>query len=244
MEPRVKLYVPTEESFPILLKYIDVTRTTHTSLDVLLEKHIEDFWNVDEDRELSDAWTGCTRFILLNERPLDGYTWSGGRLTRKHTTSRPDNVCQTCKAKQRWAVEKPKLDNARQVRGIFFIESDARRRLEIPMPAAMPCKTPINGCGETFCGIGKSKTKHACIDESDESTRTRLEALFWYHEDHIATKGINSLNHYNLGHKFIPMPQAIKHTRCEGCSEERMGKLGKDTRMAADESHKQKRGDR
>ena len=34
-------------------------------------------WNVDEDRELSDAWTGFTRFILLNERPPEGYTWSG-----------------------------------------------------------------------------------------------------------------------------------------------------------------------
>ena len=31
-----------EESFPIPLNYIDVTRTTYTSLDVLLEKHIED----------------------------------------------------------------------------------------------------------------------------------------------------------------------------------------------------------
>ena len=40
--PRVKLYVPKEESFPIPLKYTDVTRTTHTSLDVLLEEHIED----------------------------------------------------------------------------------------------------------------------------------------------------------------------------------------------------------
>ena len=27
--------------------------------------------------ELSNAWTGFTRFILLNERPPDGYTWSG-----------------------------------------------------------------------------------------------------------------------------------------------------------------------
>ena len=42
VEPRVKLYVPREESFPIPLKYIDVTRTTHTSLDVMMEKHIED----------------------------------------------------------------------------------------------------------------------------------------------------------------------------------------------------------
>ena len=30
------------------------------------------------------------------------------------------------------------------------------------------------------------------------------------HEDHIAGRGDNSLQHYNLVHKFIPMPQAMK----------------------------------
>ena len=34
VEPRVKFYSPREESFPIPLKYIDVSRTTHTNLDV------------------------------------------------------------------------------------------------------------------------------------------------------------------------------------------------------------------
>ena len=34
VEPRVKLFSPREESFPIPLKYIDVSRTTHTNLDV------------------------------------------------------------------------------------------------------------------------------------------------------------------------------------------------------------------
>ena len=36
--PRVRLYVPREETFPFPLKHTDVTRTTHTSLDVLMEK--------------------------------------------------------------------------------------------------------------------------------------------------------------------------------------------------------------
>ena len=31
-----------------------------------------------------------------------------------------------------------------------------------------------------------------------------------HHEDHIAGQGNNSLQHYNLVHKFIPMPQAMK----------------------------------
>ena len=34
--------------------------------------------------------------------------------------------------------------------------------------------------------------------------------LHRYHEDHIAGKGMNSSSHYNLVHKFIRMPQAMK----------------------------------
>ena len=126
------------------------------------------------------------------------------------------------KAKQKWAIEKPKLDNARKLRGIFFIEPEdevfknimknVRWKFKIPMPAAMPCKTPINSGGETYCGIGKSKTKHACIVEADESTRNRLEGVpYRYYEDHIAAKGMNSLSHYNLVHKFIPV-SSVKNT--------------------------------
>ena len=40
VEPRVQLYVPKEETLPFSLKYVDVTRTLHTNLDVLQESHI------------------------------------------------------------------------------------------------------------------------------------------------------------------------------------------------------------
>ena len=67
VEARVKLYSPREESFPIPLKYIDVSRTTHTNLDVKQERRIYDYWNIDGSRELSDSWTGFTQFTLLEE---------------------------------------------------------------------------------------------------------------------------------------------------------------------------------
>ena len=100
------------------------------------------------------------------------------------------------KAKQRWAIENPKLDNARQSRGIFFIEPNdeefkltmkaARRKLEVPMTAAMPCKIPIKSSGETHRNLGKRKTKYACIVDADERTRPRLEgAGRKHHQDHI-----------------------------------------------------------
>ena len=134
------------------------------------------------------------------------------------------------KAKQRWAIEKPKLDNARQLRGIFFIEPNdgefkltmkaALRKLEVPMLAAMPCKIPIKSSGETHRSIGKRKTKYACIVDADESTRPRLEvAGHKPHQDRITAKGTNSMTHCSLVHKFIPMPQAFFETNAKAAVE-------------------------
>ena len=67
VEPRVKLYSPREESFPIPLKYVDVSRTTDTNLYVKQERRIADYWNIDGSRELSDTWTGFTQFTLLEK---------------------------------------------------------------------------------------------------------------------------------------------------------------------------------
>ena len=123
--------------------------------------------------------------------------------------------------KHQWAIEKTKLDNARRLRGIYFIDPEdmefkeiiknARRTLETPMAPAMPCKTcKKNKHGETRSKTGDFRPKFACILEASESTRMRMgESLPKHHEDHVAGKGINSLNHYDLVHKFIPMPQAM-----------------------------------
>ena len=47
--------------------------------------------------------------------------------------------------------------------------------------------------------------------EAHESTRQRLESSPPENQEyHIAGKGYNSMNHYNVVHKFIPMHQAMK----------------------------------
>ena len=160
VEPRVKLNSPREESFPIPLKYIDVSRTTHTNLDVKQEKRIDDYWNVDGSRDLSDPWTGFTHFTLLQEKAPDGYMWSWGRLTRKQLTSRPDHLWSErwksmgnhakLKEKQKWSKERIHLENARKLRGIYSIDPEdtefketiknARKKLETSVAPAMPCQ--------------------------------------------------------------------------------------------------------
>ena len=60
VEPRVKLHSSRKEPFPVPLKYIDVSRSTRTNLDVTQKRCVDDYWNVDGSRDFSDSWTGST----------------------------------------------------------------------------------------------------------------------------------------------------------------------------------------
>ena len=131
-----------------------------TDLDVAQEKRVDDRWNVDGNRNLSDSWTGFTSFTLLNETPPKGYMWSVERLTNIQTTSRSDHVWLDAwtrigkaaqrREKQEWAIEKPKLELARDLRENCSIDpsdeeykgiiKNARRKLETSKAAVMPCK--------------------------------------------------------------------------------------------------------
>ena len=128
-----------------------------------------------------------------------------GKTAKRQATSRPDHLWPELWAKlgrnaklrekHKWATEKPKLDNAGRLRGIYFIDPEdkefketiknARKKLETPMAPAMPCKTSKR-CkhGETRGKTNEIKSKLACILEASEPTRLRMEeSLPNYHED-------------------------------------------------------------
>ena len=124
--------MPEEETFRVPLKYIDVNRTTHTNWDVLQEKRMDDWWNVDAHRSSLDSWKGLTMFTLLNEKTSKKYTLSGWRLAKIQATARPDQLwpeiwsCMSKAAQEKekhdWAVEKTMLTSARRLRRISFID--------------------------------------------------------------------------------------------------------------------------
>ena len=47
------------------------------------ESRIDDYWNIDGSRDLSDSWRYFIQFTLLSETPPEGYMWSGERLTNR-----------------------------------------------------------------------------------------------------------------------------------------------------------------
>ena len=166
---------------------------------------------------MSDSWTGFTKLILLKETPPKGYMWSGERLTEIQTTTRPDHFwpeawTRTGKAaqkkeKQEWAIEKPKLENARNLRGIYYIDpndeennhvmKNARKKLKTPMADSMPCRRSESSRVTRAVNLKRAqaseknrKMKFDCIVEAHESKRPRMESVKKKnHEDHIVGKG-------------------------------------------------------
>ena len=103
---------------------------------------------------------------------------------------------------------------------------NARKKLELSVAPAMPCKIMKKICGSG--ASNKLQTKLACILEADESTKMRMgTSIPHHHEVHIAGKGENSLQHYNLVHKFIPMLQAMKIPATKAAVDKEWEKLEK-----------------
>ena len=107
--------------------------------------------------------------------------------------------------KQEWANETPKLDTARKLRGTCFSPIQMTKNVQkLSKPQEENSKDLwLQSClnVEQKTGFEKVfKTMYGCMVESHEST----------HEDHIAGKGFISMSQYNLVHKFIPMPRAMK----------------------------------
>ena len=109
------------------------------------------------------------------------------------------------------------------------------------MAPVTPCKT----CKKDNHGVTRSKTnefksKFACILEASESTRMRMEeTLPKYHENHIAGKGSNSQQHYNLVHQFIRKPQAMQISAAKEAVDKDMGKTSKGSGVGHDKSQKE-----
>ena len=193
------------------MKYIDVTRTTHTSLDVLVEKTS---WRL---LERGHVLQGSRYWVRQKRRG----TWSRRRLTRKQTTSRPDPLwpeiwkdlseASKRKEKQKWAIERPKLDNARRLIGIHFIDptdeefkeimKNARGKLEVPMPA-MPCRTGREESRKpvSFWKIVRQNT-HASLKPGNLRESVWQELFMKFIKTTLQAKGFTSMTHYNLVHK-------------------------------------------
>ena len=141
--------------------------------------------------------------------------------------------------KQKWSIEKPKLDNVRRLRGIYFIDLRTRNSKK---PRGMPERNWKHQWLPLCLARRARKTSMerpvARLMISSQNLRVSWKPVnpqecVWknlyqkYHKDHIARKGDSSLQHYNLAHKFIPMLQAMKIPAAKAAVDKEWEKLEK-----------------
>ena len=94
-------------------------------------KRIDDYWNVDSNRHLSNSRKGFTKFTSLKEKPPKGYMWSGWRgLTKIQSTTRPGHVWPEVwtkigkvaqnREKQKWARETKARQWSKKERNLLY----------------------------------------------------------------------------------------------------------------------------
>ena len=90
--PRTALYIPDADC-PLRQEWLDLYRTTKTSLPAQQEASIRDIWRPDvEQPVLSSPWIGETIFELRRPRCEAGFEWQNGRKTKLQKTNRPPSV--------------------------------------------------------------------------------------------------------------------------------------------------------
>ena len=195
-EFRVQLHMLKEETFPIPRKYFDVTRFTHTDLDV--RRNVLTITGMSIRTEVCQFLGKVWKNFHCWKRNLQKDMWSGERLTKVQTTPRPDHVwpeewskigkAAQNREKQEWKC-KPNLDNTRRLRRIYFLEpggwwgiqgdyQECKEKLEVPMGPTMPCKKEIHWltpASENCCEPQMHLKRFRKMVESHESTRPRAE---------------------------------------------------------------------
>ena len=224
--PRKTLFVPTdcEDLPPVPIAHIDVLRTTATSLDTEDEKRIVDTWCGDpsDSRELSDEWTGETRFQKVFRLPK-GYELSSGRVTRVQKSARPTDIWpelwttlstkQKLQEKLRWEKYAKAINSAREKRGID-VTKDGEILPEYLLPRALAdtargsgddvpaMSVPLPKIGITSRGGPKGavlgdqdRTRHAQSFKGIPvmPVDSRGERLVMYREKEVDVMGLHAL---------------------------------------------------
>ena len=156
------------------------------------------------------------------------------------------------KEKQKWSHEKLHLDNARKLRGIYFIDPEDKefkgdhprmlvrnwKHQWLPLCFARSART-IRIVGMV---VNPMKTKSKICVYS--GSWVNLQDCVWENLYQIVMKTIlqeKETIHYstnNLVHKFIPVPQALENSNSKGSSGQGMGKIWENFGVEPDESQK------
>ena len=249
------------------LKCIDVASSTHIDLDVLQEKKIGDYWNVDRASICQILGEDLQSSLFWKKKLPRGYAWSGGdwqkfRRLPDQIFVLPEEWTKIGKAihkreKQDWEKENQKLDNARKLRGLYSIDPDDREYSEILKkhkkknkkdPWHQPCHAKDGSSqnhesdAEQWQSKGFQNNVGCTVEFS--SIHKAASGMFSTHKTWRShcRKWIFSLTHYHLVRKFIPDATSDEDSGCKSCSGKEMEEDPNDSSLAVGQSQVQKAG--
>ena len=265
VEPRVKLYVTRKESFPIPLKYIDVTGATNTSLDVTLQKTSTIFGTLleIENCQIRGQVSQVSPYSKKNHK-MDfhgpGRDWKENKRTSRLDRVWPEmwkhmSDASKRKEKQKWSIEKPKLDNARKSRGFFcsLILMMRNSRISWKMRVESWKFRCLPQCLANFNVTSTGNLSR--WKEVQDKRHLHCRGRWIYKEAHGRISSQESWWPFcRKRNEFSESLQSCvliysyasryQNTRCQSSSGEIMRKTRENTGMAADESQEQKWRDR
>ena len=252
-------------AFPLPLRYIDVTRATSTTFDVMLERRIDDV-GISKGTEIYQTRgqvSHDSQYWMKNLQTDISGPGSGWRRSKQHPgaitwVQRYGETCQMQRndKKNKNGLLKNRSSTVQEVWEVFISS----------IPQMRSSRKLFKMRGESW----KFRCQQLCLARSgEESTRDLKHSWYsqdkicmhcwsrWFYEKtfrrysasrswrpHIAGKGINSLNHYNIGVQIYSYASHNENHESKSSSESKMGKAWENTGMAGDESQKQNRGDR
>ena len=171
VEPRVKLHVQREEIVRIPLRYLDVSRTTNTDLDVLLKRRADDHWNIDgtenylmhgQDLHGLPSWTKDLQTNIPG--PGDAFYKKTSNIHVRSLVSRnKDKYVRRCSTMRKAKVGHRKTETRQCVKTTrSLLRWPGRHRVEswkFRWKQLCPCKIRKSQHRETCCYTDNRKSK-------------------------------------------------------------------------------------
>ena len=213
------------------------------------ERRIDDYWNIDGSRDLSHSWTGFTQFTLLEEKPPDGYVWSRERLTKRQATSRPDHLWPELWIKMGRNAELKERQNGpmknrnsimpedyeefttltlrtrNSKKPVRMLARDWKHRWLLPCLARQARKVSMGrSVVRLLVSSLKLRVSWKPVNPQDCVWKNLYRTIM---RTKLQERGDNALQHYNLVHKFILMPQTMKIPAAKAAVDKEWEKLEK-----------------
>ena len=169
---------------------------------------MDDYWNVQGEKELSDSWVGKTVFYILRTPPEPGFTYIYGRKTKiQSDTNRPGDMWPEVwndlgkgkkkKAIEKWKITKVKLQEARDKRdvGLYVsaddqeyvkIISELKAKLDLPAAPAMPVVSSIK---PSACVSHIASLVPPDFGQGQPLGRRKRQKLQRAHQERVAPRG-------------------------------------------------------